>query len=185
MRKSYYLVYSLILSAFLSQAQILPEYNNSAIAWNSKANIAVPLTPEETIRKDKMNSAYKIPYGALFSKKAAMKTIMQLQGPRSKARISSEDTLKIFAKIDKDTDPKGVIKIYKANIENNNREVNAMQVSKKGEVERSDGDYSYSLRKVSQGVFRLDVIGTKPGDELLLYIGTHEMAVAKLTLGID
>jgi len=185
MRKQYYLVYSLSISAFFGQAQTLPEYNNSGAAWNSKTNITVPLTPEETIRKDKINSAYKIPYGALFSKKAAMKTVMQLQGPRSKARVSSEDTLKIFAKIDKDIDPKGVIKIYKANIENNNREVNAMQVSKKGDVERSDGDYTYSLRKISPGVFRVDIIGAKAGDELLFYIGTHEMALAKLTLGID
>lgn len=183
--KIYFLAVGLSMTLALTRAQVMPEYNNSATAWNSKANTYAQLMPEETIRKDKMNSAYKIPYGALFSKKAAMKTTLQLQGPKSKARIAFEDTLRIFTKIDKDIDPKSIIKIYRANVKNNNREINAMEVSKKGEVERSDGDYVYSLKKLSPGVFQVDVVGVKPGDELVFYIGTHQMATAKLSLGID
>lgn len=163
----------------------MPEYNNSAIVWNSKANISVQLSPEETVRKDKLNSAYKIPYGALFSKKAVVKTTLQLQGPKSKARTAAEDTLKIYAKIDKDVNPLGIFKIYRATIENNNREVQVMQTSKKGNVDRSDGDFQYTIDKIAAGIFLVKVVGPKSGDELFFYIGTHETPMAKLTLGID
>ena len=175
----------LIVIVGITNGQQLPEYNNSATAWNSKSNVSTPLTPEEAVRKDKMNSSYNVPYGSLFSKKAAMKTFMQLNGPKSKSRTVADDSIKIFVKIDKDTDPKGVIKIYKTALENNNREAYVMQVSKKGEVQRSDGDYNYSLNKMSPGLFQVNVVGVKAGDELLFYLGTHEAALAKLTLGID
>jgi hypothetical protein len=182
---------SILLSSFLStvvviaKAQELPEYNNSATAWNSKTKVSVPLTPEETVRKDKMNSAYKVPYGALFSKKAAVKTTMQLNGSKSKARITAEDTLKIFVKIDKNIDPKSVIKIYRATAIDNMREIQIMQISKKGNVERSDGDFMFILKKLNPGVFQVDVLGIKTRDEILFYIGTHEASLAKLTLGVD
>jgi len=183
--KSIFLFISLSSVVAIVKAQELPEYNNSATAWNSKTKISIPLTPEETVRKDKMNSAYKVPYGALFSKKAAVKTTMQLNGPKSKARITAADTLRIFVKIDKDIDPVSVIKIYRATPIDNAREVQVMQVSKKGDVERSDGDFMYFLKKLNPGVFQVNVLGTKASDEILFYIGTHESSLAKLTLGVD
>jgi hypothetical protein len=180
-----FLLFYLSAAAGIAKGQELPEYNNSATTWNSRTNVSTPLAPEETVRKDKINSSYTVPYGSLFSKKAYMKTTMQLNGPKSKARATAEDTLRIFVKIDQNTDPKSIIKIYKAAVENNNREASVMQISKKGEVQRSDGDYTYDLKKILPGVFRVNVVGVKAGDEILFYIGTHEAALAKLTLGIE
>ncbi len=160
---------------FSIQAQELPEYNNSAIAWNSKTNQSVPLTQEEGLRKDKVA-------GAMFGK---VKVVMQFQGPKSIARIGAEDTLKVFAKIDKDTNPQGLFKIYKASITGGNREVLVMKSSIGHGAQRSDGDYTYSLKKVSPGIYKLSIPNVKSGDELFFYIGTHESSLAKLTLGID
>jgi hypothetical protein len=119
--------------------------------------------------------------GALFSKN---KTVIQFKGEKSPARISSEDTLRIFAKIDKDVNPNGLFKIYKSTVKNGNREVLAMTTSLKG-ANRSDGNFLYTMKKISPGIFLVKVFGPKSGDELFFYIGTHETSMAKLTLGID
>src|SRR5689334_22430840 len=109
--KSILLFASLSTMVAIVKAQELPEYNNSATAWNSKANQSVTLSPEEGLRKNKTA-------GAMIGK---VKVVMQFQGPKSKARIAAEDTLKIFVKVDKDTNPEGLFIIYKASINNGNR----------------------------------------------------------------
>lgn len=157
------------------KAQEFPEYNNSATAWNSKMNQSVPLSPEEGLRKNKTA-------GAMIGK---VKVVMQFEGAKSKARIAAEDTLKVFAKVDKDTNPHGLFKIYKASINNGNREVLVVKSSLGRGVERSDGDYSYTIKKISPGIIRVNIPNVKSGDELLFYIGTHESSLAKLTLGVD
>jgi hypothetical protein len=175
MKISYYFTSVSLLISCCSLAQELPEYNNSATAWNSKTNQSVSLSPEEGLRKNKTA-------GAMIGK---VKVVMQFQGLKSRARISGEDTLKIFAKVDKDTNPQGLFKIYKASITNGNREVLVVKSSIGRGVERSDGDYIYTIKQISSGIVRVNIPNVKSGDELLFYIGTHESSLAKLTLGID
>jgi len=166
---------ALIACTFHLNAQELPEYNNSATAWNSKTNKSSPLIPEDGLQKTKTA-------GAIIGK---VKVVLQFQGAKSKARISAEDTLKIFAKVDKDTNPEGLFKIYKTTIVNGNREVLIMKTSVGRGAERSDGDYTYTIKKISPGIVRLNILNVKPGEELFFYIGTHQSSLAKLTLGID
>jgi|GEM_PF-5686248 len=170
--------YSLILSFFCaaaSTAQQLPEYVNSATAWNSNSRQSVSLVPEEGIRKDKMG-------GAMIGK---AKVVMLFKGEKSQARIKAQDTLKIFVNIDKETNPQGLFKIFKASITKGNREVLVMQTSIGRGLERLDGNYSYTMKKISPGIFVLNIPQVKVGEELLFYIGTHDTSLAKLTLGID
>lgn len=175
MKSICYAILGALLISFNSLAQELPEYNNSAVAWNSKTNESVPLLPEDGLQKTKTA-------GAIIGK---VKVVMQFQGTKSKARITAEDTLKIFAKVDKDTNPEGLFKIYKTTIVNGNREVLVMKTSVGRGAERSDGDYTYNLKKISPGIVRVDILNVKPGEELFFYIGTHQSPLAKLTIGID
>jgi hypothetical protein len=170
-----------LLISFELWSQEMPEYNNSAIAWNSKINKSVQLQQEEGLRNTKLGAGNYIPMGGFFAKN---KVVLVFQGEKSIARITSEDTLRIFAKIDKDVNPNGLFKVYRATIKNGNREVLAMTASIKG-AQRSDGDFPCTYTKVSPGTFLVKIIGPKSGDELFFYIGTHETAMAKLTLGID
>lgn len=179
--KHNYLVTIFILSVSSSMAQELPEYNNSATAWNSHNNKSVQLVQEEGLRSTKLGAGNFVPMGSLFAKN---RTIVQFQGEKSNARTAVEDTLRIFAKIDKDINPNGFFKIYRTTKKNGNREVLAMTSSIKG-AQRSDGDFPYTIGKVSPGIYIVKVIGVKSGDELIFYIGTHDTAMAKLTLGID
>ncbi|GHN02570.1 hypothetical protein WSM22_40590 [Cytophagales bacterium WSM2-2] len=168
-------LYSLILSFFsvaVCTAQQLPEYVNSATAWNGVSKQSVALTPEEGIRKDK----------AMIGK---AKVIMLFRGEKSQARIKAQDTLKIYVNIDKETNPQGLFKIYKSTVVKGNREVLVMQTSVGRGVERFDGDHSYTAKKLSPGIFVLNIPEVKAGEELFFYIGTHETSLAKLTLGID
>jgi len=156
-------------------AQELPEYNNSAVAWNSRTNQSVALQPEEGLRKDKIA-------GAMIGK---VKVVMQFSGRKSIARIGAEDTLKIFVKVERDTNPQGLFKIYRTSNNNGNREVLVMKSSIGRGATRFEGDFPYAIKKISPGIFRLDILNVKSGDELFFYIGTHDSALAKLTLGID
>ena len=112
MKNTYYALLDAFLISFSSLAQELPEYNNSAVAWNSRTNQSAPLIPEDGLHKTKTA-------GAIIGK---VKVVMQFQGIKSKARITAEDILKIFAKIDKDTNPEGLFKINKTTIVSGNRE---------------------------------------------------------------
>jgi hypothetical protein len=178
------ILFPLILfpSTLRLSAQELPEYNNSATAWNSKINKSISLSLEEGMSSMKLGAGNFIPMGSLFTKN---KFVLRFQGAKSSARLMAEDTLRLFAKIDKDINPSGLFKIYRTSIVNDNREVLAMTTSVKGGAQRSEGDFIYTLKKISPGIFSLKIVGTKPGDELFVYIGTHDHAMAKLTLGID
>jgi len=175
MRKFLFLFVGLTNVMSIVKGQELPEYNNSATAWNRKLNQSVPLSPEEGLRKNKTA-------GAMMGK---VKIVMHFDGAKSKARIAAEDTLKIFAKVDKDVNPQGLFKIYRASISGGDREVLVLKSSLGKGVERSDGDFPYTVKKISPGIVRVNILNVKPGDELLFYIGTHETSLAKLTLGID
>ena len=166
----------------LLHAQELPEYNNSAIAWNSKNNKSVPLAQEDGLRSQKVGAGQFVPMGGLFAKN---KTVMKFEGEKSNARITADDTLRVFAKIDKDINPNGLFRVYKSVIRNGNREVLAMTTSAFKGAQRNDGDFPCTFKKISPGIFLVKVVGPKSGDELFFYVGTHENALAKLTLGID
>lgn len=181
MKKFNLLPLTLLLTIKVASAQTLPEYNNSAVAWNNKTNSSVPLSPEEGLRSTKIGAANFVPMGSLFAKN---KTVLRFQGTRSSARIAADDTLKIFVKIDQNMNPNGLFKLFRATIKNGNREVLAMTTSIKG-AERSDGDFLYTITKISPGIFLVKAVGPKSGDELFFYIGTHDTAMAKMTLGID
>jgi hypothetical protein len=172
------IIYLPLLSLFcvaVCSAQELPQYINSATAWNQATHQSVPLAPEEGIRKDKMG-------GAMIGK---TKVIMLFKGEKSQARIKAQDTLKIFVNIDKETNPQGLFKIYKSAIVKGNREVLAMQTSIGRGLERFDGDHSYTIKKISAGIYMLGVPKVAAGEELFFYVGTHDTSLAKLTLGID
>jgi hypothetical protein len=165
-----------------SWAQVIPEYLYSATAWSSKSNISVALSQEEGLRKQKANAINAIPMGSLFAKN---KVVLKFQGTKSNSRIAFDDTLKIFTRIEETINPQGFFKIYKATKKGENREFLGMTYSLAQGADRSNGDLNYVIRKISPGIFEVEVVGTKPGDELLFYIGRHEKQMASLTLGID
>lgn len=185
MKKKFYLSIVFMLSAFAwSQAQELPEYINYATAWNSTTNTSTPLAQEEGESKTKVGAQVFLPTAPL----AKHKLVMKFSGLKSVSRIKAEDTLKIFVKIDKETNPEGLFKIYKAKVKSSIREVLYGTFNVNSGTNRLDGDFSYTIKKISPGVFRLSVVGPKSGDELFLFLSSHdsnEKFLAKLSLGID
>ncbi len=175
---------TLLIVCFFSSswAQVMPEYVNSANAWDTKNKKSVPLTPEEGLNSFKFSAANFVPMGGLFAKNKAM---VKIKGAKSASRVAYNDTLKIIAQIDPSVNPAGLFKIFKATVKSDKREFTGMTQSLTKGVDRSDGDYKYTIDKISHGFFLISVLGTNHSDELFFYIGTHEKQMASLTLGID